>query len=273
MKIKTSFIRAIFVCCFVCFCFVKGSNAFEQEEMRSYVVASNSEISNSNVKYKVVPALLKPKKHTVLSSQINGKITSFKVKEGDYFNKSEILVRLDCSIQWARLAKAKAELEAAQDILKSQKKLRSYSSGSELELKRAEHNVKKAKADVRISNVAASMCKVKAPYSGYVVDKKADNYQSVSSGQELLEIIDTNVPEIHIIAPSSWLAWVEIGDTFRIKISENQEVYKAKIVKIAKKIDPASQTVKLYGNFLGAPENLVSGMSGKASFTVKEETK
>ena len=50
-------------------------------------------------------------------------------------------------------------------------------------------------------------------------------------------------------------------------IDELKEVFRAKVTEVGAKIDPVSQTFRVFGLFLERPSPVLSGMSGSARFT------
>ncbi|CAK0764628.1 hypothetical protein WCLP8_3730004 [uncultured Gammaproteobacteria bacterium] len=53
-----------------------------------------------------------------------------------------------------------------------------------------------------------------------MVEQKAREHQYVQAGQPLLEILDDSVLEVEFIAPSSWLAWLKAGASFKVTVEE-----------------------------------------------------
>ena len=210
-------------------------------------------------------ALLMARNETILAAQIAAKIENIGVNEGERFKKGQILASFDCALQTAQLQKAKAEQDNAEGVLETQIKLGQLKSGSELELKLAQGSLAKAKSEHTYMNVLVDMCKIKAPFDGRVISKKASSHQNVSQGQAVLEIIDDSVLEAHIIVPSRWLTWLRLGLMFDIYIDETRRNYRAEITTIGAKVDPASQSIKIIGEIKGKFPELLAGMSGPSS--------
>ena len=53
----------------------------------------------------------------------------------------------------------------------------------------------------------------------------------------------------------------------QIFIDETQEVYLAEVVEIGARVDPVSQTIRVFGQFKEQPKQVLAGMSGSARFT------
>jgi membrane fusion protein, multidrug efflux system len=212
-------------------------------------------------------ALLSPHNEAVLSSSISARIDQITVREGDSFKRGQMLIAFDCSIQRAQERKIRAELDAAQKSLDSQRRLAEMKSGSVLDVNLAESNVAKARADIGVMSATLSQCEIKAPFDGRVIERKAKQYQSVSANQPLLDILDDGNLDVEVLVPSHWLSWLKAGSKFSVRIEETGKDYPAHVVKLGARIDPASQTLKIMGQVNGRFPELISGMSGAAIFS------
>jgi RND family efflux transporter MFP subunit len=212
-----------------------------------------------------IRAQLAPRRYTTISAEIGAKIKRIGVAEGASFRAGQPLVELDCSIQQAQLAKARAILDAAQKTYTSNKRLDELHSIGKVELDVSEAEVNKAKADVSATSVVLSKCVIPAPFAGRVAEQKAREQQYVQPGQALLDVLDDSVLELEFIVPSRWLAWIKPGSSFQVHIDETNKSYPAKVQRIGARVDPVSQSVKLSAAISGHFPELIAGMSGRVA--------
>jgi multidrug resistance efflux pump len=125
--------------------------------------------------------------------------------------------------------------------------------------------VDKSRAELAMADAAASKCDIAAPFNGITVEQKAQEFQYATPGQPLLEILDDRSLEIELIAPSRWLAWLKPGYGFDVHIDETDKTYPAIITRVGGRVDPVSQTVKVFGEVRGNANELMAGMSGRAN--------
>ena len=92
-------------------------------------------------------------------------------------------------------------------------------------------------------------------------------FQHVSEGAPLLEILDDRNLEMELIVPSRWLAWLKPGLRFTVAVDETGHSYKAEIFRLSGKVDAVSQSIKVYGRLVEPAPELLPGMSGKAQLT------
>jgi membrane fusion protein, multidrug efflux system len=67
-----------------------------------------------------------------------------------------------------------------------------------------------------------------------------------------------------LIAPSRWLAWLKPGMPFKVDIHETEKTYSAQVMRLSGRVDPVSQTIKVFGEIRGDAPELMAGMSGRA---------
>lgn len=210
---------------------------------------------------------LTPYQQASIASEIAANISHMPHKDGAAFIKDELLIQFDCSIINAQLNKSEAIAESARSTLKVNKRLAELNAVGSLELEQAIAKAKEAEAELKVMQVTASKCTIKAPFNGRVVKLYADPYQYVTSGKPLLDIVDTSRLEVKMILPSRWLAWLKKGSRFSVQIEElGGRSYPAQVTRVGAKIDALSQSVVVAGEIEGVHPELLPGMSGWATF-------
>jgi len=209
-----------------------------------------------------IRAQVSPQRHTILSSQLAGQVTELALREGDRFKEGQVLVALDCDVHQARLDRAKAAQDAAQRKLEVAGRLDQLSSISRLEVDDAASQVAMLKAETALSSTMVDRCRIRAPFAGRVAAKHVQRWQYVAEGDQLLEILDDKDLELEMIVPSRWLTWLEPGLSFRFRIDELGRDFQAEVTRLGARIDPVSQSVKIFGRIVGAADGLLPGMSG-----------
>lgn len=210
-----------------------------------------------------IRAQLLPRRYTTLAAEIGAKINRLPVPEGDAFRAGQLLVSFDCTLQQAQLQKAQAELDGAEQTLKSNLRLAELSSVGQLELDLSRSSVSKAQAEIGAHRAVIGKCGVTAPFSGRVAEQKVREQQYVQPGQVMLDIIDDSVLELEFLVPSSWLSWLKVGAKFQVQIDETRKSYPAKFIRIGARVDPVSQSVKVAAAIEGKFPELIAGMSGR----------
>ncbi len=212
-------------------------------------------------------AQLMPRDYTTLSSEMAGRIDKINTRVGQHFSKGDVLVVFDCAIQRAQDARARATLAQAEKTYAVDARLVQLKSLGGLELEVAGAEVAKAKADVDGADAAASKCSIAAPFNGVTVDQKAREFQYATPGQPLLDILDDSGLDVEVIVPSRWLTWLRVGYKFDLHIEETDKSYPVRVTRLAGRVDPVSQSIKVFGEIVSGASELMAGMSGRANIS------
>jgi RND family efflux transporter MFP subunit len=239
------------------------SLCLQADELQPEAIIEPPPASVGGLDTREIRAQLAPRRYTTLAAEIGAKVSRLPVQESEGFDAGQTLIQFDCSLQQAQFNRAKATLNAAEKIWRANQRLTELNSIGKLELDTSEAEVLKAHADVAGTQAIISKCSVIAPYAGRVAEQKVREQQYVQPGQALLEILDDSALELEFIVPSRWLAWVVPQQGFQVQIDETGRSYPAKVTRIAARVDPISQSVKLTGMIDGSFDELISGMSGR----------
>lgn len=210
-----------------------------------------------------IRAQLLPRRYTTVAAEIGAKVSRLPVVEGGAFRAGQLLVAFDCSLQQAQLAKAKAELDGADQSLKTHERLVELNAGGQLEVELARSARAKARAEVGAHQTMLGKCSVTAPFSGRIAEQKVREQQYVQPGQAMLDIIDDSVLELEFLVPSHWLSWLKPGGVLSVQIDETRKTYPARFTRIGARVDPVSQSVKVAAAIDGRFPELIAGMSGR----------
>lgn len=210
----------------------------------------------------LVRAQLLPKRFTLISSEVSGKVMKLAVQESGRFQKGSVLARLDCQVQVAQRERVLAEFQQAQRLLQANETLNQLQAIGSMELDQSRASFQKYEAELKMASASLQKCEIRAPFDGRVAELKIREQQVIQPGQPVMEIIDDSELELEFIAPSHWLQWAKVGSVFQVRIDEVGQIYEAKLTRIGARIDPVSQTIKLTGQIKNKDRRLLAGMSG-----------
>lgn len=210
--------------------------------------------------------VIKPIDEATFSSETAAVVAEVLVKEGDQFQKGDVLLKLDCRVQQADLKKALAQQSQTSMAQKAAKKLQAYGSLSDFELTKANSDAEVANADVDKLSAIVDKCTIKAPFNGSVAEMPAHAHEGVKPGDPLLKIVNTEHLQFEVDVPSMWLSWLHVGSAINVHINEVNKSVSAKVTKINPQIDPVSQSVKIIAMIDPEDPILLPGMSGQATF-------
>jgi RND family efflux transporter MFP subunit len=217
-----------------------------------------------------IRAQITPRRSTSISAPMTGRIVEIDLRDGDRFETGRVLVRFDCALPDAQLARARAGLEKRQSVHEVNKRLNKLGSVSTLELQVNAAEVAEATAEQRLARTMVERCVVAAPFAGRVGEVAARQYQFIGEGQPMLEILDDGDLELEMIVPSRWIAWLRTGHRFDVAVEETGRTYPAEVARLSSRVDPVSQSIKVYGRIVGDTSDLLAGMSGSATILPPE---
>jgi membrane fusion protein (multidrug efflux system) len=214
-----------------------------------------------------IRAQLAPLRYTTLSSEMAGRIDQIATRLGDHFRQGDVLIKFDCAVPRAQVARAQAVTTQAEKTYEIDRRLVALKSMGQLELDVAAAEVQKAKADLVAAEAIASKCTIAAPFTGVTAEQKAREFQYTTPGQALLDVLDDHTLEVELIAPSRWLSWLKPGYAFQVRIDETEKTYPARVTRLGGRVDPVSESIKVIGEISGNAPDLMAGMSGRATMT------
>ncbi|MBF0445456.1 MAG: efflux RND transporter periplasmic adaptor subunit [Magnetococcales bacterium] len=211
-------------------------------------------------------AVLVPKKRTTLAAGISARIKELNGQNGTFFTAGDALVVFNCDMFHAQLNKAQALLAGATEQNQAIQRLAELKSVGGMEAKRTANEVAKSKADVAIWQIRIKQCRINAPFSGRVGKVHVREYQHVTEGEPLVDILDHKNLEMEIIVPSRWISWLKNGTRFNIRIDETQKSYPGKITLLGAEVNALNQSIRAVGKISGYFPELMPGMSGSVIF-------
>lgn len=215
-------------------------------------------------------AIIKAPQTTILSSQVDGVVEEIHIREGDSFKRDDILLTFDCTMQKAKLDKAKAQYQFTSQNRKSVMELAKLNSASEMQVVQTKSEHSKAIADLTAAKHQVSQCSVLAPYDGSVLQSWVNTHENVDAKGKILEIINNNDLVAEFLAPSDMLTALPAGKELLLKVNETRQSYTVVIDRIVPRVDAVSQTIKVLAKIESVHSDLWSGMSGWAVLPVNE---
>jgi RND family efflux transporter MFP subunit len=210
--------------------------------------------------------VVRAKREATLSTELNARIAELPLKEGDRFEAGGLLVAFECERYRADLRAAEAELRSHEITLQNGQALQKRGALGAFENDLNKTKVDKAKAAV--DGLAARLvdCRIEAPFAGRVAEIKVRRYEMTAPNAVLMRIVDDSEPEIDLIVPSMWLAWLAAGVSFRVKVDETSAWHEAVLLRLPATVDAVSQTARITGALKGAGSSVLPGMSVTAVF-------
>ncbi|MAD74592.1 MAG: efflux transporter periplasmic adaptor subunit [Rheinheimera sp.] len=188
----------------------------KSEESRPAILVNTAAISADNIVYQISSqGMVTPKLETSLISEVNGRVVAVadEFVAGGFFNKGDLLVKVEQSDYLTNVKAAQAALANAQAMLAEEKarvkvaeeEWRSFTDGNapalglrQPQLASALASVQSAEAELERANRDLARTEIRAPYDGMVRARTANLGQFISRGTALGSIVGTDVAEIRL---------------------------------------------------------------------------
>lgn len=171
-----------------------------------------------------------------------GLVKAVFVKQGDYVNKGQLLLKLDDAMALKQLDQLNTQLAYAKDILQRQQNLWDQHIGTEVQLLGARNNVESLEKQVATAKEQASFSNVYAEISGVVetVDIKVGEF---FQGGAQIRIVNTRDLKIVVRVPENYLERVGVGSKMLVTFPESdKKTITTKVSVAGKLIDPNSRS-------------------------------
>jgi RND family efflux transporter MFP subunit len=240
------------------------TNESEQTKALRYVKVVKAAPETSLLE-KYFNATIEENQQSSVAFRVGGPLDHIYFKEGDFVKKDELLAQLDqrdfntrLQAAEAQYKQAKAEFERYTQLFKQGKlpaNTQDKMESAYLAAKSNWENAKNALADTEL----------KAPFTGFVFQKLVNNHETISPGQPVLIIIDTNTLEVNFGVPETVVNQLKRGQKVEVTINHHpNNRYPAAIKSVSHKAgDDRLFNVRLEMENPD-PEKIKPGMTAKA---------
>ena len=185
-----------------------------------------------------------------------GRVTQVYVDAGDWVSQGDVLVSVDRSVQTqqaaaleAQIGVARADLQLAQNELDRAMQLveRGFISKADVDRKTATRDATRARVNVANAQLAETRARnarldVRAPVSGYVLERSVETGQTVSAGSGILfRIAKDGQLELQAKLSEDDLAQVAVGIPATVTPVGTDRIFSGNIWQISPMIDAQSR--------------------------------
>jgi len=147
------------------------------------------------------PGEIKAARSVNLGFEVAGKIIELPIEDGLAMEEGELLGRLDPSDYEADRDAAQANLRATRSAYVRAKNIFDEGAGSQAEVDGTRRDLMVAEQKMKQAQKALDDTELKAPYTGVVGKRIADNYQNVQAKEQVLIFQDTSSLEMDVAVP------------------------------------------------------------------------
>ena len=241
--------------------------------------SANAEASDPNTaepEYQRFQGFTHPSRELMVESYIDGTLEKLHVKEGDRFEKDQLLVSMDASIQvlavelarlqsesTAQIEAAEARVEEAQAELDSQNELAKSGSATPREIRQARAQLAVAKADLTLASenkrLAEKQYEIErerlelydfnAPFAGEVVAvataEGAEEGAALRQNDPVMHLVQIDPLIARISLPEQVVDQLKVGSVYPLGVGQRSKAAHAKLTHISSVADRGSQLIEV----------------------------
>ena len=211
---------------------------------------------------------LSSRNSSVLSSKVMGRVVHLSVQEGNQVAAGKLLMKIDSGEITAQAIMAQATYNNARLQYDRIKSLYDASASTRMEMDQATLGLENAQAGLQAAKAMESYTIITAPISGQIVEKRINVGEMALPGQPLIKIEDNKNLRLELTVKEQDILFIQPGNPVKVRIDAmpGTEIggTVSQVVQ-ASDVRTHSFIVKID---IPASKGLVTGMYGKASFTI-----
>jgi len=224
-----------------------------------------------------LPATLAPWQQAVLHAKVTGYVAKLTVDKGDAVKAGQVLATLEVPELQADIAKAEAEVKAAQIEVKRLHEARAKSPDLVLPqaVDDAEAKLAIAQAGLERSQTLIQFATIKAPFDGIITARSADpGSLATANTTKLLEVTDLSTLRLQIPVTELETGLVTVGKPVKAQMdAAGATPVEASISRITYALDPATRTMLAEADLKNADLKLRPGMYAMSRIAVEKHEK
>lgn len=209
-----------------------------------------------------------------LGFEVPGKIVELPISDGLEVTAGDLLGRLDPADYVAARDSAEASRKAMQSAYARAKRIFDQGAGSQAEVDRTLRDIDVAKQDLKKAQKALNDTTLKAPFSGKVARKIAENFQNVQAKEAILLLQDVSSLELDVDIPEQDFVRMKTGLTLeqRTQLTRPEIAvstvpnrnFPARLISFETAADPVTRTYQATFAFDNpADVNVLPGMTAR----------
>lgn len=205
--------------------------------------------------------VFEPRAEAVIPAELSMRVIAMPKKPGDFCREGDVLVEFDSMIPDAAVASAKAKLKAVEVNHASMKSLFDRNQATAVELARAESELAQVALELASAEREARACRVLAPFSGKMVERKVREHEWANRGSPLLLLVDDAVVKVRFFLPEDTFSRIRVGDKVKVWVPAASREAWGEVSRLGVVFDPVSRTFDVWADVPNTDDALRAGMT------------
>lgn len=226
---------------------------------------------------------LSAKEQTVISAEVDARITKIWVDEGQLVKAGQALADLDTldlaqavSQQQAQLSAAKARLDLDKQKMDKQSELLKQGFVSQIaydelvsNYQSSLENYKAQEAMLKRSQKQLSNTHIVAPFDGIIYQRSVEQGQLALKNTKLFSIANLSKLEIKAAIPSDQINKISLGQQVSFHVETDNHNHTGQIMRINQVSEPGTRSYMVYIDFNNQDHNLKAGQFVKGEIVLR----
>ncbi len=211
-----------------------------------------------------------PNKDAKINAEMQGKIVSIAVDEGDFVKKGSPLIMLDDELLQLQLKKLDVKIQGLKTDIQRFRILNDAQAIQGIQLEKAELSLRTAEAEKATILEKMSKTTIYAPFSGVITKRLVDVGSFAAPGIPLMFLTDIKSLKFRVFVTESELSRFQLNHTYTITVDAYPEMQlKGRTSMIATKGNPGNSFEVQFDLKNTRDLKIKSGMYGKLIFDKK----
>jgi membrane fusion protein, multidrug efflux system len=229
----------------------------------------------------LISGTLTAQREATVRAEVGGSVLEVNTEEGKSVRQGQVLARIEDQTQRDAFASAQSAVTSAQNSLnvatREQTRTENLVKAGALpdrDLETAQNQVKMAQAQLAqaqsqqaTARKALDNASIKAPMTGVVSKRTVNSGDVVTTGGELLRIIDPSSMKLQASVPSEALADIKIGLAVQFQVRGYDQTFEGHIERISPTADPVTRQVSIFVTISNKSGRLVAGLFAEGRVT------
>ncbi len=210
---------------------------------------------------------LRPRRRTTLAAEIGGVIESLSVRLGDPVSKGQVIANIDTRALEQQLAEATALHDQAVDRAKRAESLFERRSITEQQKVDAVASKEVSAARLAGAHLALEKAQIRAPWSGRIAKRHAEEGDFAVPGQPLVELVEVDRIIVAAAAPATDVPHLDRGTPVSVTVDVLPgEVFEGEVIRLGAELDPSTRTLAIEAELPNPDGRLRPGLYGRLEF-------
>lgn len=197
---------------------------------------------------------------TSVSFTGSGTVLRVAVEEGQHVQKGQFIAEMDATQARNMLANCEAQMRQANDALERMKQLHDQNALPEVKWVETQSQVAQAKAQLDMARKSLADCRIYAPVSGVIGQKRMSSGETALPSQPVCTILNINNVKVKVAVPEKEIGRFSASTPTEIRVEALGETFMGGAIEKGVQADPVSRTYEVRINVENPGEKLLAGM-------------